>query len=294
MTDVAKPEIVTRRGAGRVGLDLNQDHLALCETDRFGNPVRWMSIPLVTYGKSSGRILALTRDAAVKAVAFAKDITDPKTKRPMVRGIKANIRWFKDKLPAGLLDEIKSGGLKDVSIGFTYQHDATPGEWEGQKYDFVQRDIFIDHVVAPCPVGRCPSPYCGIGVDSVLEKTEVAAEDVGDCPICVEVKRLGLKESGKRLAAAFGPGAVEALKDAPEAKPDEKPADAVGGTLSGNPSNPSKPSNPTPPGSNKPEEKPAETPAAKPAELPSVEELINRTEEVLGLWKRLNSKPARF
>ena len=112
----------------------------------------------------------------VEGVEFAKDITDPKTKRPMIRGIRANIRWFKDKVPKEVLDDVKSGALKDVSIGFTYEEDKTPGEWEGEKYDFVQRNIFVDHVVAPCPVGRCPSPYCGIGVDSILKDEKVGGD----------------------------------------------------------------------------------------------------------------------
>jgi len=112
----------------------------------------------------------------VEGVEFAKDIMDPKTKRPMIRGIRANIKWFKDRVPKEVLDDVKSGALKDVSIGFTYEEDKTPGEWEGEKYDFVQRNIFVDHVVAPCPVGRCPSPYCGIGVDSILKDEKVGGD----------------------------------------------------------------------------------------------------------------------
>jgi len=112
---------------------------------------------------------------------FVKDITCPKTKRPMIRGIRANVKWFKDRVPSDILDQVKSGTLRDVSIGFTYEEDKTPGEWEGEKYDLVQRNIFIDHVVAPCPVGRCPSPYCGIGVDSVVASmVKVKYEPVRD------------------------------------------------------------------------------------------------------------------
>jgi hypothetical protein len=105
----------------------------------------------------------------IENTRFAKDILDPKTKRPMVRGIRGDIRWFKKLMPPTLIDDIKSNKIRDVSIGFTYDEDRTPGEFEGEKYDFAQRNIFIDHVVAPCEVGRCPSPFCGIGVDSVLK-----------------------------------------------------------------------------------------------------------------------------
>lgn len=55
--------------------------------------------------------------------------------------------------------------MKDVSIGFVYTEDWTPGEWNGQKYDFIQRDIVINHVAVGVPKGRCPSPLCGLSVD---------------------------------------------------------------------------------------------------------------------------------
>jgi len=122
----------------------------------------------------------LTRRSDIKGrmgkPVFRKDIMDPKTKRPKVRGISTEITWFKDKVPKQLIDDVKSGVLKDVSIGFTYEEDDTPGEFEGEHYDFAQRNIFIDHVVAPCPQGRCPSPFCGIGVDAVIQTQKIAGD----------------------------------------------------------------------------------------------------------------------
>lgn len=100
---------------------------------------------------------------------FVRDLHDPKTSRPCGRGIKATIKWDKRKVPDHVVGDIKKGSLRDVSIGFTYDEDHTSGEWNGQKYDYVQRNIFIDHVVAPCELGRCPSPYCGIAVDSIIK-----------------------------------------------------------------------------------------------------------------------------
>jgi len=100
---------------------------------------------------------------------FAKDLMDPKTKRPCRKGIRANIKWFKDKVPEKIIQQIKSGELHDVSIGFTYDEDMTTGEWNGQKYDYVQRNFFFDHVAAPIELGRCPGPVCGIAFDSVVK-----------------------------------------------------------------------------------------------------------------------------
>jgi len=101
---------------------------------------------------------------------YVKNLMDPKTKRPMRKGIRADIKWFKDKVPEAVIERIKSGELRDVSIGFTYEEDRTAGEWNGTKYDFVQRNIFIDHVAAPIEEGRCAGPLCGIAVDSALRK----------------------------------------------------------------------------------------------------------------------------
>jgi hypothetical protein len=67
-----------------------------------------------------------------------------------------------------MIDALKDGSLRDVSIGFTYDEDKTPGEFKGKEYDIVQRNIFIDHVATAIPKGRCPSPYCGLGFDEAF------------------------------------------------------------------------------------------------------------------------------
>jgi len=116
-------------------------------------------------------LLQTTQDiyGIVENPKFVKNLIDPKTKRPMRKGIRADIKWFKDKVPPATIEQIKSGHMRGVSIGFTYEEDRTPGDWNGQKYDFVQRNIFIDHVAAPIEEGRCPGPLCGIAVDSVVK-----------------------------------------------------------------------------------------------------------------------------
>ena len=43
-------------------------------------------------------------------------------------------------------DEMKSAGLKELSLGYNLDLDETPGEWEGQPYDAVQRNIVINHL----------------------------------------------------------------------------------------------------------------------------------------------------
>jgi hypothetical protein len=45
-----------------------------------------------------------------------------------------------------LIDEIKQGNLKEVSIGFSHSFDNSPGEYEGKKYDKAQTNIVINHL----------------------------------------------------------------------------------------------------------------------------------------------------
>jgi len=108
---------------------------------------------------------------------YVKNLIDPKTKRPNRRGVKADIRWFKDLVPDKVLEETRTGLLKDVSIGFTHDKDWTKGEWNGTTYDYAQRNIFLQHVAAPIEAGRCPGPICGIGFD---RKPVVAADPYGE------------------------------------------------------------------------------------------------------------------
>lgn len=43
-------------------------------------------------------------------------------------------------------DDIKSGALRELSLAYHYRPDFTPGEYKGQKYDFIMRDIRGNHI----------------------------------------------------------------------------------------------------------------------------------------------------
>lgn len=47
---------------------------------------------------------------------------------------------------AGLIENLKKGKKLEVSIGFETDIDPTPGEFEGMKYDSIQRNIRINHI----------------------------------------------------------------------------------------------------------------------------------------------------
>ncbi|WP_338924680.1 hypothetical protein V0M98_34240 (plasmid) [Pseudomonas silesiensis] len=67
-TDHDDVTVKSRRELGAIGLDLNANHLALAELDRFGNLIRAEKLPCHNYGKSTDQAKALVGDVA-KAVA---------------------------------------------------------------------------------------------------------------------------------------------------------------------------------------------------------------------------------
>lgn len=71
--------IKTLKHIGTIGIDLNANHIALVETDRFGNPIENQTIPLNTYGKSKGQTEAIIGEA-VKVIVERSE----KTLKPIV------------------------------------------------------------------------------------------------------------------------------------------------------------------------------------------------------------------
>ncbi len=140
---------------------------------------------------------------------FVKDLLDPKTKRPMDRGIKADIRFYKKDLSLEQLNDLKTGARRDVSIGFVYDEDRTPGEWRGQKYDFKQNSMFLQHVAAGVPAGRCTSPYCGLGLDELGKTAKKVGLDpyksISELPDAVKV----LPEEAQKMFMAVVNSALE-------------------------------------------------------------------------------------
>lgn len=95
--------------------------------------------------------------------------------------IRAVLSFDKQRVPSQLIQKIHDAvdqnlGL-DNSIGFYYEYDPTPGydmdvnTGKPRRYDYVMRDIFIDHVAVMFNGevrGRCTYPNCGIGVDAIM------------------------------------------------------------------------------------------------------------------------------
>ncbi len=67
----------TNRHLGALGVDTNADHLAVSETDRFGNLISAWRIDLSTYGKTADQALARIGDAGKAIAQYAKTAGKP-------------------------------------------------------------------------------------------------------------------------------------------------------------------------------------------------------------------------
>ena len=76
-TSLAEPVWTTRENIGAIGIDINADHLAAVETDRYGNPIKRKIIPLNSYGKSTDQIKALIGDAVAELVQWGVSSQKP-------------------------------------------------------------------------------------------------------------------------------------------------------------------------------------------------------------------------
>ncbi len=75
--DEPKAAITADVKTGVLAVDLNADHLAWAERDRFGNPVATDGIPCVTYGKTTQQAVAIIEGAAIKRIQHARHVGKP-------------------------------------------------------------------------------------------------------------------------------------------------------------------------------------------------------------------------
>jgi IS605 OrfB family transposase len=69
---VVQSTVTTSLKQGVIGVDINANHLAVAETDRFGNPIAKRSIPLNTYGKNQNQAKAIIGDVCANLIAYSK------------------------------------------------------------------------------------------------------------------------------------------------------------------------------------------------------------------------------
>jgi hypothetical protein len=96
--------------------------------------------------------------------------------RSDIRGRVKNVSWdqetasligelvfAKSLCDSVLLEKLRKGTLsKDISSAYLCNELFEVGEFGGQKYDALQKNLMYHHVAVGVPEGRCPSPYVGL------------------------------------------------------------------------------------------------------------------------------------
>ena len=108
-TPLEKPKSITLTGVGAIGVDVNVDHLAVVEIDRYGNLVKHKKIALFLHEKNTHQIKAVIGDAVKEVIDWCIQ-----TKKPLV----LEKLCFQDK-KATLREETSSKQAKALS-SFAY------------------------------------------------------------------------------------------------------------------------------------------------------------------------------
>lgn len=77
--NIDMPKPITRCGNGVIAVDINSDHLAIAETDRFGNLIQGSTTPLNLNGATNHQARALIGNASAQIIALCE-----KTHKPLV------------------------------------------------------------------------------------------------------------------------------------------------------------------------------------------------------------------
>jgi len=73
----------------------------------------------------------------------------------------------------------EKGGVRELSLGYTVDLDETPGEYNGEKYDVIQRNLKINHL-ALVPKGRAGNARLNLDrFDAVAFTEDVMSDKLG-------------------------------------------------------------------------------------------------------------------
>ncbi|MFZ4099526.1 MAG: hypothetical protein ACOYKZ_04280 [Chlamydiia bacterium] len=193
---VEKTPTVTSEKVGVIGIDLNADHVAVTELDRFGNPISTRNFPMVTYGKSSHQTEALIGDVCAAVVSFAKE-----TGKPLVY---EELDFAKKKRE---LCENQSPRYARMLSGFAYQqfadtlqsrswregvdlHAINPAYTSGiGRVKFASRYGLTIHQAAACVIGR---RYLGLSERAPRREGPIPDGKGGHVTVPLPVRKRGM------------------------------------------------------------------------------------------------------
>lgn len=128
-----------------------------------------------------------------------------------------NIHLFKKRNSKEFIDSVKKGERKDVSVGFLFEKIDKKGTYNGEAYDYIQKNILYNHVAAGVSQGRCSSPMCGISVDEAIQKiVDQEERRKGEPKTAAErlishIEKVGVAAFSKSLVDRLGEANVEKL-----------------------------------------------------------------------------------
>lgn len=158
--DVDLPPVITHQHNGIIGVDINSDHLAVVETDRFGNPLAKHTFQLSLYGKTKHQTLALIGDTCKQVIALCEteqkplaleDLDFRKKKAQLREKHNAHARMLSSFAYATIIRHLKSRGTSQgVQV-----HSVNPAYTSliGRTNYAKRYGLSIHHAAALC-IGR--------------------------------------------------------------------------------------------------------------------------------------------
>lgn len=151
---------ISQRDIGVIGVDINADHLAVTETDRFGNPTKYFSVPSITYGKTSDQRKAAIGEAVKQIIDFAVSRQKPLVIEDMdFAKKKASLEKEKPRF-ARMLSSFAYTGMQTFLRARAFDagiavHDVNPAYTSViGRYKFAARYGLSAHTAAALVVGR--------------------------------------------------------------------------------------------------------------------------------------------
>lgn len=117
--EVHPPLVITHSKNGVIGVDINSDHLAVVETDRFGNPIAKHTFPLSLHNKNKHQTVALIGNTCKQIIDLCVTAQKPlaieeldfqKKKATLREKHRAHARMLSSFAYASILTHLKSRG----------------------------------------------------------------------------------------------------------------------------------------------------------------------------------------
>lgn len=180
--------VITHRDNGMIGVDINSDHLAVVETDRFGNPIAKHTFPLSLQDRTKHQTLALIGDACKQIVALCATLQKPlaieeldfrKKKAELREKDNAHARMLSSFAYASILMHLKSrGAAQGVQV-----HCVNPAYTSliGRTNYAKRYGLSIHHAAALC-IGRR-----SLGLSEKMPKGHRAIPDGKGCHVTLDL-----------------------------------------------------------------------------------------------------------